>query len=59
MIRNPHEMMFCQICKENKKPNGNIAHLLAQQGQRLVEIQEIKMDLMEDLARKTPRELGG
>jgi uncharacterized membrane protein len=36
-----------------------IDHLLAQQWQRLVEIQQIQMDLMEELARKTPREIGG
>ncbi|HJX30534.1 MAG TPA: DUF1003 domain-containing protein [Thermodesulfobacteriota bacterium] len=36
-----------------------IDHLLAQQWQRLVEIQQIQMDLMEELVRKTPRELGG
>lgn len=33
-----------------------IDHLLAQQWQRLVEIQQIQMDLMEELVRKTPRE---
>jgi len=36
-----------------------IDHLLAQQWQRLVEIQQIQMDLMEELARKTPRQIGG
>jgi uncharacterized membrane protein len=36
-----------------------IDHLLAQQWQRLVEIQQIQMDLMEELVRKTPRELSG
>ncbi len=39
--------------------NEKLDHLLAQQWQRLVEIQQIQMDLMEELARKTPRELGG
>ena len=36
-----------------------IGHLLAQQCQPLVKIQQIQMDLMEELVRKTTRKLGG